>query len=161
MSTHGGQAPSAGELSRILYALAGLRILLGVLWLANLSWKLPPDFGKDDPEGLLYNFQLAKEYAVVAPLRDIADSLLIPHFTAFGWLVFLVELAAGVLLLLGLWTRIGAALGLLQAIAITLLVVRAPDEWVWTYVMFVAISAVVLATPAGSRLSLDAWRARR
>ena len=65
------------------------------------------------------------------------------------------------LLLLGLWTRIGALIGLVQAIAITLLVVRAPDEWVWTYVMFVAISAVVLVTPAGSRLSLDAWRARR
>ena len=65
------------------------------------------------------------------------------------------------LLLIGLWTRIGAALGLVQAIAITLLVVRAPHEWVWTYVMFIAISAVVLVTPAGSRLSLDAWRARR
>jgi len=161
LSSRGGQAPSAGELSRILYSLAGLRILLGVLWLANLSWKLPPDFGKKDPEGLLYNFELAKEYAVVAPLRDIADSVLIPHFTVFGWLVFLVELAAGVLLLLGLWTRVGAAIGLVQAIAITLLVVQAPAEWVWTYVMFVAISAVVLVTPAGSRLSLDAWRARR
>lgn len=161
MRARGGSALSAGDLSRTLYAVVGLRILLGVLWLANLSWKLPPDFGKKDAEGLLYNFELAKEYAVVGPLRDIADSVLIPHFTLFGWLVFLVELAAGVLLLLGLWTRIAAAIGLAQAIAITLLVVRAPDEWVWTYVMFVAISAVVLVTPAGSRLSLDAWRARR
>ena len=161
MSSRGAPAPSAGELNSILYSLAGLRILLGVLWLANLSWKLPPDFGKKDPEGLLYNFERAKEYAVVAPLRDIADNVLIPHFPAFGWLVFLVELTAGVLLLLGLWTRVGAAIGLLQAIAITLLVVQAPGEWVWTYVMLVAISAVVLVTPAGSRLSLDAWRARR
>jgi uncharacterized membrane protein YphA (DoxX/SURF4 family) len=152
---------SPGDVTRTLYALAGLRILLGVLWLANLAWKLPPEFGKDDPEGLLYNFELAKDYAVVAPLRDLADSVIIPHFTLFGWLVFLGELAAGVLLLLGLWTRVGALIGLVQSVAITLLVVRAPDEWVWTYVMFVAISAVVLITPAGSRLSIDARRAGR
>ena len=153
-------APSSGDVTRALYALAGLRILLGALWLANLTWKLPPDFGKDDPEGLLYNFERAKEYAVSAPLRNIADSVLIPHFTLFGWLVFLAELTVGVLLLLGLWTRVGALIGLVQAIAITLLVVRAPHEWFWTYVMFIAISVVVLVAPAGSKLSLDARRER-
>jgi uncharacterized membrane protein YphA (DoxX/SURF4 family) len=154
------QPPWPGEVVHVLYALAGLRILLGVLWLANLSWKLPPDFGKNDPEGLLYNFRRAERYAVIGPLRDAARDLLIPHFTLFGWIVFLAELTAGVLLLLGLWTRVGALIGLVQSIAITLLVVNAPHEWVWTYVMFVAIGVVVLVTPSGSRLSLDARRRR-
>jgi len=154
------QSLSSGEAVRVLYALAGLRILLGVLWLANLSWKLPPDFGKNDPEGLLYNFQRAEKYAVIGPLQDISREVIIPHFTLFGWLVFLAELTAGTLLLLGLWTRIGALIGLVQSIAITLLVVRAPGEWVWTYVMFVDIGLVVLVTPSGSRLSLDARRRR-
>ena len=139
---------SPGEAGRTLYALAGLRILLGVLWLANLSWKLPPDFGKNDPEGLLYNFRRAEQYAVIGPLRTLRE-VIIPHFTLFGWVVFLAELSAGVLLLLGLWTRVGALIGLVQSIVITLLVVRAPDEWVWTYVMFVAIGLVVLVTPSG------------
>jgi thiosulfate dehydrogenase (quinone) large subunit len=152
------QSPSTGEVVRTLYALAGLRILLGVLWLANLSWKLPPDFGKNDAEGLLYTFRLAEKHAVIGPLQDIMREVVIPHFTLFGWLVFLAELVAGVLLLLGLWTRVGALIGLMQSLAITLLVVRAPDEWVWTYVMFVAIGLVVLITPSGSRLSLDARR---
>lgn len=151
---------SPGEAVRTLHVLAGLRVLLGVLWLANLSWKLPPDFGRDDAEGLLYNFRLAEEHAVIGPLRSLASDVLIPHFTVFGWLVFLVELAAGVLLVVGLWTRIGAALGLLQSIAITLLVVRAPDEWAWTYVLFVALSLAVLLTPSGRVLSLDARRGR-
>jgi len=149
---------SPGEAARALYSLAGLRILLGVLWLANLSWKLPPDFGKHDPEGLLYNFERAEQYAVIGPLRDFTREVVIPHFALFGWLVFLAELTAGVLLLLGLWTRVGALIGLIQSITITLLVVRAPNEWVWTYVMFVAIGLVVLVTPSGSRLSLDARR---
>jgi uncharacterized membrane protein YphA (DoxX/SURF4 family) len=149
---------SPGEAARALYGLAGLRILLGVLWLANLSWKLPPDFGKHDPEGLLYNFERAEQYAVVGPLRDFTREVVIPHFTLFGWLVFLAELAAGLLLLLGLWMRVGALMGLIQSITIALLVVRAPNEWVWTYVMFVAIGLVVLLTPSGSKLSLDARR---
>ena len=55
---------------------------------------------------------------------------------------------------------VGALLGVVQSIAITLLVVRAPDEWVWTYVLFVAMSLVVALTPSGERLSLDA-RLRR
>ena len=158
MSSSRSQSPASGEVVRTLYALAGLRILLGVLWLANLSWKLPPDFGKNDAEGLLYNFQRAEKHAVIGPLQDISREVIIPHFTLFGWLVFLAELTAGTLLLLGLWTRVGALVGLVQSIAITLLVVRAPGEWVWTYVMFVAIGLVVLVTPSGSRLSLDARR---
>ena len=63
---------SHGADERTLFVLAGARILLGVLWLANLTWKLPPDFGRDDPEGLLYNFELASAHAVVAPLRTLA-----------------------------------------------------------------------------------------
>ena len=44
--------PTPGEVVRTLYVLAGLRILLGVLWLANLAWKLPPDFGKTSAQKL-------------------------------------------------------------------------------------------------------------
>lgn len=84
--------------------------------------------------------------------------VVIPHYTLFGWLVFLVELAAGVLLLLGLWSRVGALIGLTQTIAITVLAVRAPHEWVFTYVMFLAIGLVVLFTPSDRVLSLDARR---
>jgi thiosulfate dehydrogenase [quinone] large subunit len=97
---------------------------------------------------------------VIGPLRDLVSDVVIPHFTLFGWLVFRVELVAGVLLLLGLWTRIGALVGLVQSIAITLLVVAAPGEWVWTYVMLVASGLVVLVTPSGRRLSLDARRGK-
>jgi len=39
LSPAGPRAIPSGEAVRVLYALAGLRILLGVLWLANLSWK--------------------------------------------------------------------------------------------------------------------------
>ncbi len=134
---------------------------MGVLWLANLSWKLPPDFGRNDPEGLLYNFRRAEEHAVLPFLRSLVEDVVIPHFTLFGWLVFLVELTAGVLLTLGLFTRVGAFVGTVEATIITLLVVRAPHEWFWTYAMFIAINLVLILTPAARRLSVDAWLSRR
>jgi uncharacterized membrane protein YphA (DoxX/SURF4 family) len=139
------------------YALAGLRIFAGVLWLVNLSWKLPPDFGRDDPEGLLYNFELAADHAVFGFLQDLARDAFIPHFTLFGWLVFVAELLAGVLLLLGLLTRLGALIGAIQAVIITLLVVQAPSEWFWTYAMLIVIHLVLLVAPSGQRLSIDRW----
>ena len=140
------------------YALAGLRIFVGIVWLANLSWKLPPDFGRNEPRGLLYSFNQAEQYAVVSPLRDFVGNAVIPNFTLFGWLVFLVELTAGALLVTGWHTRIGAALGTAQSIVILLLVVRAPGEWFWGYAMFVLLNLVPLLAPADLRLSVRAWR---
>ena len=143
------------------WTLAGLRILAGVIWLANLSWKLPPDFGKDDPEGLLYSFNRAEQYAVIGPLRDLVHDVVIPHFTFFGWLVFLVELVAGVLLTLGFMTRLGGLIGTVQAIIITALVVQAPNEWLWTYVMLVVLNSLSLFAPTNARLSVDRRRRDR
>lgn len=149
------------DVDRMASTLAGLRILAGVIWLANLTWKLPPSFGKDEPEGLLYSFNLAEQYAVIGPLRDLVHDVVIPHFTLFGWLVFGVELAAGILLTLGFATRLGGLLGTTQAIVITALVVRAPDEWVWTYVMLVILNSLALFAPTAARLSIDRHRRRR
>ena len=140
---------------RAALALAGLRIFMGILWLANLSWKLPPDFGRDEPRGLLYAFRQAEHHAVVEPLRHLVRSVVIPHFTLFGSLVFSVELAAGCLLLLGLFTRVGALIGTAQSVTIAALVVRAPNEWFWGYAMFVLLNLLPLAAPSNARLSLD------
>jgi uncharacterized membrane protein YphA (DoxX/SURF4 family) len=139
---------------RNAYALAGLRIFTGILWLANLAWKLPPDFGKDDPEGLLYSFRLAEEDAVLGFLRSFVADVVIPEFTLFAALVFAVELVAGLLLLTGVAARVGALLGTVQAIVITLLVARAPSEWFWTYAMLIALNLVCLAADTDERLSL-------
>jgi thiosulfate dehydrogenase (quinone) large subunit len=154
----GRSSPGPAE---AVWALVGLRLVMGVLWLENLSWKLPPDFGRHDPKGLLYSFRQAEKHAVLPFLRSLMDDVVIPHFTLFGWLVFLVELTAGVLLTLGLFTRVGALVGTVEALIITLLVVNAPNEWFWTYAMFIAINLVLLLTPAAERLSLDAWLSRR
>jgi hypothetical protein len=143
------------ERERVLLSLAGVRVFMGVLWLANLLWKLPPDFGKGDYWGLPRAFRIAREHAFSSPLRSFADDVLIPHTTAFGWVIFFAGLLTGLSLVLGLATRAGAALGLVQAIAITLLVANAPGEWLFGYLMFILLSALLLLLPVSRRLSFD------
>jgi thiosulfate dehydrogenase [quinone] large subunit len=148
------------ERDRIAWVFVSLRVFMGVLWLANLSWKLPPHFGRNDPRGLMYSFRQAEQYALSEPLRRLMAHVVIPHFTFFGWQVFLVELVAGVLLLLGWHTRVGAVIGLLQAIAITVLTVRAPNQWFWGFALFVAVSLVLVVVPCNMRFSVDRWQGR-
>jgi uncharacterized membrane protein YphA (DoxX/SURF4 family) len=150
----------AADAGRTRIALAALRIFVGVIWLANLSWKLPPDFGRDQPRGLLYSFREAERSALVGPLRHLVHSVVIPHFTLFGWLVFAVELTAGALLTAGFMTRLGALIGTAQSLTIMALVTRAPTESFWGYAMFVILNALPLVVVTDARLSI-AHRRRR
>jgi uncharacterized membrane protein YphA (DoxX/SURF4 family) len=156
-----GGGDGVPDAARMALVFAGLRIFVGVIWIANLSWKLPPDFGRHDARGLLYSVELAHRWALVGPLRDLVGSVVIPHFTLIGWLVFGIELSAGVLLTLGWKTRLGALLGTAESIAITLLVGRAPTEWFWGYAMFVVLNVLPLVVPADARLSIASARRTR
>jgi hypothetical protein len=143
------------ERERVLLSLAGVRAFMGVLWLVNLLWKLPPDFGKGDYWGLPRTFRVAHEHAFTSPLRRLAGHVLQPHTTAFGWIILVLGLLTGLSLVLGLLTRVGATLGLLQAIAITLLVANAPGEWLYGYLMFILLSGLLLLLPVSRRMSVD------
>jgi len=141
---------------RMALGLALVRILAGAIWLLNLGWKLPPDYGRHDARGLHYWLVVARDHAVSSPLRAFVRDVVLPHFTIFGTLVFCVEALAGILLVTGFSTAIGATVGTAQAIAIGLLVANAPGEWRLAYVMLVFLNALPLFAPADLRLSLDA-----
>jgi len=143
------------ERERVLLTLAGVRVFMGVFWLVNLLWKLPTGFGKGEYWGLPSTFGRAKQYALTPPLRSLVDNVLIPHTTVFGWLIFLLGLVTGLSLVLGYITRVGALLGLLQAIAITLLVANTPGEWLYGYLMLILLSSLMLLLPVSRRMSLD------
>ncbi|MDX6562819.1 MAG: hypothetical protein QOD65_2633, partial [Gaiellales bacterium] len=123
------------ERERVLLTLAGVRAFMGVFWLVNVLWKLPTDFGKGEYWGLPRTLDVARHHALTPPLRSLVDSVLIPHLSVLGWALFILGLATGFSLVLGYMTRLGAAFGLVQAIAITLLVANAPGEWLYGYLM--------------------------
>jgi len=143
------------ERERVLLTLAGVRVFMGLFWLTNLIWRLPTSFGKGNYWGLPRTFDVARTHGFTPPVRSVVDHVLIPHTSVVGWIVFFCGLFTGLSLLLGLWTRVGAALGLLQAITITLLVANAPGEWLYGYLMLIVLSALMLLLPVSRRMSLD------
>ena len=133
---------------------AAARIALGLYWLYEQHWKLPPDFGLHDPRGLMFAFQQGIEYPTVDLYRAFLQRVVVPHFHLFGWLVGITEVAIGASLVLGALTRAGALLGVLQAVNLLVAQGRTP-EGPWIYVAILAANLFVLFTPSNRRFSLD------
>jgi hypothetical protein len=140
-------------------AAAFLRVVLGLMWLYNVSWKRPPDFGRDGDSGLYHYTSYAVSHPVLPPFSWVVEELVLPNIVAFGWLVLIVETALAVMLLTGAWVRVAAAIGVLQSLAIAMSVAYAPHEWPWAYWLMISAHVVVLFSSAGRVFAVDAVRA--
>lgn len=147
-------APPSAKSGQI--ALTCLRILVGLIWLRNVVWKVPPDFGERRRDGLYYWTHLAIDHPVLRPYTWLVEHLVLPNFTLFGWGVLLVESALAVLLLTGTAVRLAALMGFAQSLAIGLSVAATPPEWPWAYAMMIGIHAVLVFAPAGQYAAVDA-----
>jgi hypothetical protein len=142
-------------------ALAVLRIIAGLLWLAQVWWKVPPDFGENRRTGLWFWTRLAVDHPVFPPYSWLVEHLVLPNFTPFGWLVLLVETLLPVLLLTGTFVRLAALIGIGQSLAIGMSVAEAPNEWPWAYAMMIGIHLVLLLAPSAQYAAVDEVRAAR
>lgn len=140
-------------------ATAGLRILVGLMWLYNVSWKRAPDFGQDADNGLHRFTSYAVSDPVLPPFSWVVEHVVLPNFTPFGWAVLAAETALAVLLLTGSWVRLAAMVGVAQSMAIALSVAYAPHEWPWSYWLMIGAHLVLLASSSGRVLAVDGVRA--
>jgi len=147
--------PSAGAAG-----LAGLRVLVGLMWLYNVVWKRPPDFGEDSGTSVYGFSQDAVEYPVFPPYSWLVENLVLPSFPAFGWMVLVVETMLAVLLLTGTLVRLAALVGVAQSLAIGLSVAQTPGEWPWSYWLMIGAHGLLLVSSAGRVFAVDAVRAR-
>jgi uncharacterized membrane protein YphA (DoxX/SURF4 family) len=142
------------------WVFAAARIGLGLYWLYEQHWKLPPDFGLHQPKGLMFAFQNSIQHPTVAIYQTFLQQVVVPHFHLFGWLVFLGETVIGLLLTLGLFTKLAALLGTLEAVNLLISQGNTP-EGPAIYVAILAANLFVLVT-AGNRIwSLDRLLAMR
>lgn len=141
-------------------AMTFVRLLVGVMWLYNVAWKVPPSFGESDKGGLFAFTSYAVSNPVFPPYSWVVEHLVLPHFVPFGWGVVVAETVLAVLLLSGSYIRVAAAVGVVQAGAIGLSVARAPGEWPWSYILMAAVHLLILFGGAGRYLAVDAVRAR-
>ena len=149
------RADRAQRTARAL-ALWMLRMLVGSMWWQQTLWKIPPNF-----DGLRYWMTQEVEHACTALLSAFVGDLVLPNMNLFGPLVYLTELTIGICLLLGLFSRFGAALGALMAINLWLGLYSAPGEWPWTYMFLVIIQALFVIDPPGRTLGTDVLLRRR
>lgn len=136
-----------------------VRLVAGLLWVTNVGWKTPPDFGQQGNDGLFAFTSEAVSHPVLAPFSFLVENVVLPGFVAFGWGVLVVETALAVLLLTGTWVRLAALLGIAQSLAIGLSVAATPNEWPWSYWLMIAVHALLLVGPAGRLLGVDGVRA--
>ncbi|MCB0255318.1 MAG: hypothetical protein KDI55_16470 [Anaerolineae bacterium] len=156
------QIPQPASRTAPLWPIALARIAIGVLWLFSLRWKLPPDFTPAAGRGLMDWLQLEVQHPAFGFYADLVSGVVIPNFTLFAWLIFLAELLAGLSLLTGTLTRLGAALSLLMALNLGVGLLEVPGEWSWSYVMLAMWSFVFLVAGAGRMWGVDGWlRSRR
>ena len=136
--------------------MAVIRVGVGLMWMANVNWKIPPNFGSDTGHGLYGYTHAAVTTPVFAPFSWVVQHVVLPNFHAFGWGVLIVEAALGAFLILGLGTRMWGAIGATQALAIGLSAAFAPGEWPWSYWLMIMANLSLLATGAGRTWGLDA-----
>lgn len=136
--------------------VAIVRVLFAGLWMQNVVWKIPPDFGADHHNGLWHWAHLAVTHPVFPPYTSLVETVILPGLPFFGWVVVLVEGGLGAFLLVGLATRLWAVIGVLQTVVILLSALNAPGEWPWSYYLMALTSAMLWVTAAGRSWGVDA-----
>lgn len=133
------------------FVIASARIAAGLLWLANLHWKVPPNFGQDTGGGLYKYTRSAVDNPVWGVWSSITERVILPNFHLFGWIVILTDGTLAVLLLLGYRTRLAALVGAFNTIPIFLSVLYYDKsaEWPWSYAMIFFLHLMLFAVPAG------------
>ncbi len=139
------------------------RLFIGGLWWQQTLWKLPPTY-TDNPDGLSgglhYWIGEMAQHAAFGWHRWLVKEIVQPHFYFFAPQVYAMEVVIAVSLLLGVFTRVGGALGALMAVNLWLGLYRAPYEWAWTYFFLIVLQTTFAVWHAGRSLGLDAMLAR-
>jgi len=133
-----------------------LRVIIGIMWWQQSLWKIPPHYDW----GLIHWMEEMVEHASTQLQSVLVRDLVLPNIAVFGPLVYAIEVAIAVSLILGVVTRLGAALGALMAINLWLGLYNAPGEWPWTYMFLVVLQLIFVINPPGRSLGVDAlaWR---
>jgi uncharacterized membrane protein YphA (DoxX/SURF4 family) len=146
--------PAQRSLHHIGYGL--MRVIVGIMWWQQSLWKIPPHWDW----GLIHWMEVMVEHASTQLQSTLVRDLVLPNINIFGPLVYGIEVIIAVSLILGVVTRVGAALGALMAINLWLGLYNAPNEWPWTYMFLVVLQLIFLINPPGRSLGIDAlaWR---
>lgn len=142
-------------------ALAILRITLGLIIVVTWADNLGKDLYTADGLTGLINWLFDSESGNNSSLgayQSILDSVVVPNAGLFSKLQLVVELFFGVGLLLGVFTRLSSLLALGFFVSL-FLGYFGGNEWIWTYVLFMASTLAVFLGYGGRKLGVDQYLA--
>lgn len=130
-----------------------LRWTAALLWLANVNWKVPPDFGRSGERcvALCRYVEAGAEFPVAPGSAWFFEQVASPNLALFGWVTLLSEAALVVLLVSGRFVRSAAVLGIAMSAGIGLAVANAEHEWYWSYLLMIALHLAILVTARTAR----------
>lgn len=160
MTTHNGESRGIRDLA----LWVGLyRIALGIMWLQIALQKAPWIIGSEGkPYGWLYGY-IWKEInnPTFGFYTELLKNVLLPNFYFFGFMTFVVEIAIGLSLVLGLLVPlVGGLGGFLMQTNIMLGSFSIPGEWFWLWPMLIGSHVIFMMGRAGRRLGLDSLLSR-
>src|ERR1700716_264352 len=147
--------------------IAGVRIMTSVLFLLFGEYKVAgPGFAHGKFQEYLHDYITT---TAVGFYRPVLSGLVLPHAVFFGYTVGVVELLIGICLLLGLWVRPAAIVGVLFLVNLTLAAWWEPGHGapLWRYfgarldtLPLMLLLIIFYAADAGRGWGLDGWRHR-
>jgi thiosulfate dehydrogenase [quinone] large subunit len=139
--------PPVDPVSR--WAMALVRVFLGLVWLQKAGERMPPNFRSF--------LRTASGAAKTAgdPRTWLLSHVLGPNREFIGWVLLIAEIALAVCLLLGLLTRLAAAVGVADAILAGVFIAGAPRVSGWAYFALAAAHVAVIAGAAGRTFGID------
>ena len=105
--------------------------------------------------------ELEAAHPTIGLYADFVTGVVMPNFLLFAWLTFLVELAIGLSLTLGLFTRLGALVGLLWSFNLAVGLLAVPGEWPWSYLMLMMWHGLFLVSTQYQTWGVDAMRHKK
>lgn len=150
------------------YGLVLARLIIGYLWYDQLDWKMPPTFacppdfavstGPDARTSGLCDWSgLVAVYSTVPAHAALFKNFINPNLSWIGWFVWILEALTAASLILGLLSRLGGFVGLVQAVNLYIGLAAAPFEWPWSYGQLVILQLIFFCIPPGRTLGIDAW----
>ena len=155
MKSNTGQKNSIGGL-----ALTIVRVLLGIFWLAQQTWKPPPAFGCPSG-GFCFWLDQEVQHPLVPLFANFLQAVIRPNAIAFGWFTLLVEVAIGLALIFGVFTRLGALVATLWSVNLLIGLSAVPGETPWYYLAIVVVNLFFAVIGASGQISVDQSRRKR
>lgn len=131
--------------------LAFLRMGVGALYLYAFTSNVTGDFRALFPARL----QAFASNSALGPVRWLLENMAVSHAGSFGWLVLGTELLAGLLLVLGLATRVMALLAVAMQVVYLLAMLGTGMVSTITNLLFICVLLVIFGTSGGWKWSLD------